>query len=571
MIPTSTVKRVAPGLAALLAYRREWWWPDLRAGFSVAAVALPVAIAYAALAGVSPMAGLYSCILPMLVYAMFGSSRQLMVGPDAATCAVIAAVVTPLAAGDAVRHGQLVVVLTLMTGIWCLVGSRLRFGSLANFLSQPILMGLLNGVAITIMVGQLARIFGFDFQQRGLIERLAHVPEAIAQTHWPTVGVSALTLLSMVGIRRWRPRWPATLLALVICVAVSYLFDLARLGVATLGPLSDRLPSISWFDFPPALLRELVLPSLNLALVSFVSMMLTARSFAAKRGYEIDADQEFKALGLANMAAALSQGFAISGADSRTAVNDAVGGMSQMVSIVAAVVIGVVAFCLVAPLHYLPLASLGVVLLVSAATLTDFRSIWRLRTSDRSAFGLALMTFMAVLLVGVLPGIALAVLLGLFQFLRNMMRPSDQLLGVDELGVVHALGHSEQIHAIPHVVVYRFNAPLTYFNSAYFKQRVLAAIQQSTSSTPTLVIVDAVACFSHFDISVMTMLADLHKTLAQQGCRLWLAGRRTTLSRWLHLAGIAQGEAGIRLCSDLYSAMRRVANEEAISRLSTPK
>ena len=359
MIPTSTVKRVAPGLAALLTYRREWWWPDLRAGFSVAAVALPVAIAYAALAGVSPMAGLYSCILPMLVYAMFGSSRQLMVGPDAATCAVIAAVVTPLAAGDAVRHGQLVVVLTLMTGIWCLVGSRLRFGSLANFLSQPILMGLLNGVAITIMVGQLARIFGFDFQQRGLIERLAHVPEAVAQTHWPTVGVSALTLLSMVLIRRWRPRWPATLLALVICVAVSYQFDLARLGVATLGPLSDRLPSISWFDFPPALLRELVLPSLNLALVSFVSMMLTARSFAAKRGYEIDADQEFQALGLANMAAALSQGFAISGADSRTAVNDAVGGMSQMVSIVAAVVIGVVAFCLVAPLHYLPLASLG--------------------------------------------------------------------------------------------------------------------------------------------------------------------------------------------------------------------
>ena len=180
--------RLAPGLASLLDYRREWWRADLRAGLSVAAVALPVAIAYAALAGVSPIAGLYSCILPMLVYALFGSSRQLMIGPDAATCAVIAAVVTPLAAGDPVRHWQLVVVLTLMTGIWCLLGSRLRFGTLADFLSQPILMGLLNGVAITIMVGQLARIFGFHYADRGLIERLANSFEYLRQMHGPRWG-----------------------------------------------------------------------------------------------------------------------------------------------------------------------------------------------------------------------------------------------------------------------------------------------------------------------------------------------------------------------------------------------
>ena len=236
MVPRLTIQQVAPGLACLLDYKSQWWSTDLRAGLSVAAVALPVAIAYAALAGVSPVAGLYSCILPMLVYALFGSSRQLVIGPDAATCAVIAAVVTPLAAGDAVRHGQLVVVLTLMTGIWCLVGSRLRFGSLVNFLSQPILMGLLNGVAITIMVGQLARIFGFQFAQRGLIERLLHVPEAIAEIHWPTVVLSLLTLLCMVVIRRWRPAWPATLLALLLCILVS----------------SMRVTSPSWCWIPRA-------------------------------------------------------------------------------------------------------------------------------------------------------------------------------------------------------------------------------------------------------------------------------------------------------------------------------
>lgn len=570
MVPRLTLQQVAPGLACLLDYKSQWWSADLRAGLSVAAVALPVAIAYAALAGVSPVAGLYSCILPMLVYALFGSSRQLVIGPDAATCAVIAAVVTPLAAGDAVRHGQLVVVLTLMTGLWCLVGSRLRFGSLVNFLSQPILMGLLNGVAITIMVGQLARIFGFQFAQRGLIERLLNVPEVIAKIHWPTVVLSLLTLLCMVGIRRWRPGWPATLLALLLCILIGSWADLTQWGIDTLGPVASGESSVQWLDFPPSLLRELVLPSLNLALVSFVSMMLTARSFAAKHGYEIDADQEFRALGLANLAAGFSQGFAISGADSRTAVNDAAGGMSQMVSVVAALAIAVVAFWLVSPLQYLPLASLGVVLLVSATSLTDFRGVWRLRHRDPSAFALALLTFLAVVLIGLLPGIALAVLLGLFQFLRGMMRPSDQLLGVDEQGVVHALGHNSQVRAIPQVVVYRFNAPLTYFNCAYFKQRVLAASQPANSPAPTLVIIDAVACFSHFDVSVMAMLAELQRLLAQRGCRLWLAGRRTTLSRWLHLAGIMQGEEGIRLCSDLYSAIRRVANEEALAHRTPP-
>lgn len=558
--------RLAPGLVSLLDYRREWWLADLRAGLSVAAVALPVAIAYAALAGVSPLAGLYSCILPMLVYALFGSSRQLMIGPDAATCAVIAAVVTPLAAGDPVRHWQLVVILTLMTGIWCLLGSRLRFGTLADFLSQPILMGLLNGVAITIMVGQLARISGFHYNERGLIERLLHSLDYLGQVHAPTAAVSLLTLLVWLLLRRWRPTWPATLLVMAASVMLSSGADLQQFGVMTLGPLASGLPNVEWSGFPPSLLRELVMPSLNLALVSFVSMMLTVRSFAAKGDYEIDADQEFRALGLANIAAAASQGFAVSGAASRTAVNDAAGGMSQMVSVVAAVAIGSVTFFLVTPLQFIPMATLGVILLVSAGSLTDFRGLWALRRTDPGAFVLAWITLVAVLLVGVMPGIALAVLLGLFQFLRTMMRPSDQLLGVDASGVVHALGHHKGIHAIPHVVVYRFNASLSYFNAPYFKRRVLASLRHAPQP-PSLIIVDAVSCFSHLDISVMSMLADLQRALQQQGCRLWLAGRRTTLTRWLHLAGIKQGDEGIRLCSDLYSAIRRVTNEQAMSQL----
>ncbi|MGL5285433.1 MAG: SulP family inorganic anion transporter, partial [Aeromonas sp.] len=449
-----SLTRWFPGLAALLNYQRHWFVPDVRAGLSVAAVALPVAIAYAELAGVGAVVGLYSCILPMVVYALFGSSRQLIIGPDAATCAVLYAVVAPLAAGDPVKHWQLVMTMTAMTGFWCLIASRFHLGVLADFLSRPILMGLLNGVAITIMVGQLSRIMGFTYNEKYLIERLLHSLDYLTHTHLPTLVMSLLTLLILLICRRVRPNWPAPLMALAAAALLVWAGQLKRIGIETIGPVPAGIPELQIPQFAPGLLRDLVLPALNLAMVSFVSMMLTARSFAAKNGYEVDADQEFRALGLANLAAAASQGFAISGADSRTAVNDASGGKSQLVSIIAAGAIALVTFTLTAPLEFIPTAALGVVLVMASLSLTDFRSLWALRKSDRAAFALALITFTSVLLMGVIPGITLAVLLGLFQFVRNVMRPTDQLLGIDEEGVVRTLGNNEHVHSVPGLLLY---------------------------------------------------------------------------------------------------------------------
>lgn len=551
-----TLARWMPGLVALLGYQRAWLLPDLRAGLSVAAVALPVAIAYAELAGVGAVVGLYSCILPMIAYALFGSSRQLIVGPDAATCAVIAAVVTPLAAGDAGRHWQLVMTMTAMTGVWCLIASRFKLGVLADFLSRPILMGLLNGVAITIMVGQLSSIFGFTFDQSELIERIAAAPSYLALIHWPTLGISLLTLVVMLACRRYRPQWPSSLLGLAVTAALLWLLGPERIGVAVVGTLSGGMPRLQLPEFPPGLMRELVLPALNLAMVSFVSMMLTARSFAARNGYDIDADNEFRALGVANLASAVSQGFAISGADSRTAVNDANGGKSQLVSIVAALIIALVTFFLTSPLQYIPTAALGVVLVMASLSLTDFRGLWALRHSDSSAFWLAWITFVSVLFMGVIPGITLAVLLGLFQFLRNVMRPTDQLLGMNEEGVVHTLGQSEAIRAVTGVLIYRFNSPLTYFNAAYFKRRVLQLLTTGEGHPPKCLIIDAVSCFTHQDISVMSMVGELHKELKRRGIHLVMAGRRSQMTHWLHQAGIRVGEEGILVYPDLYQALR---------------
>ncbi|GGB33182.1 sodium-independent anion transporter [Oceanisphaera marina] len=542
-------------MVSLLGYQRSWLLPDIRAGMSVAAVALPVAIAYAELTGVGAIVGLYSCILPMIVYALFGSSRQLIVGPDAATCAVIAAVVTPLAAGDAVRHWQLVMTMTAMTGFWCLIASRLKLGVLADFLSRPILMGLLNGVAITIIVGQLSSVFGFTFAQSGLIERLLAVPDYGPQIHFTTLGFSLLTLAVMLLCRYLRPQWSSSLLALTVVAFVLWLGDPVRLNVAVVGSLNSGLPDFQIPEFPPGLIRELVLPALNLAMVSFVSMMLTARSFAAKNGYDIDADKEFRALGFANLASAVSQGFAISGADSRTAVNDANGGKSQLVSIVAALAIAIVTFFLTAPLQYIPTAALGVVLIMASLSLTDFKGLWALRHSDRSAFWLAWITFASVLLMGVIPGITLAVLLGLFQFLRNVMRPTDQLMGMNDEGVVHTLGHNEEVKAITGVLIYRFNSPLTYFNAGYFKRRVLLLLARE-SSPPTCLIIDAVSCFTHQDISVMSMVGELFKELKRHGVHMVMAGRRGQMTHWLKQAGIRVGDEGILVYPDLYQALR---------------
>ncbi|HAT8518223.1 TPA: STAS domain-containing protein [Vibrio vulnificus] len=543
-----------PGLVQLKHYQKEWLADDVRAAFSVVAVALPVAIAYAQLTGVSAIVGLYSCVLPMLVYALMGTSRQLIVGPDAATCAVIAAVVTPLAAGDATKHWQLVMTMTAMTGMWCVLASRLKLGILADFLSRPILLGLLNGVALTIIVGQFAKVVGWKYEQRYLLERLWEAPQRLADLHWPTLALSVATVAVYLVTKRFRPSWPAAMLAILITTASVWLLRLQEVGVSVVGLTQGGFPNFQTPEFELGVTRELVVPALNLAMVSFVSMMLTARSFAAKNGYDIDADKEFRALGFANIASAFSQGFAISGADSRTAVNDANGGKSQLVSIIAAITIAVIAVFIYQPLQFIPIASLGVVLIIASLSLLDLKGIWILRKRDKDAFYLASITFVSVLVIGVIPGITLAVLLGLFQFLRIVMRPSDQLLGLDEEGTIRTVDGTGKATPIPGMVIYRFNSPLTYFNAPYFKRRLLEHAEHTKDVG--CVVVDAVSSFTHLDLSVMATLADVHETLKKRGIRLILAGRKRRLRQWCELTGISTSEGGILLRADMYLAIK---------------
>ena len=543
-----------PGLGSLLQYKREYLNFDIKAGLSVAAVSLPVSIAYAELTGVGAIAGLYSTILPLIVYALFGSSKQLIVGPDTATCAVVAAVVFPLAANDPILRWQLVIILTIMIGIWCIIAGKLHLGALADLLSQPILIGLLNGISITIMVDQLAKTLGFSYDYSYLIERIVYFPFKLSEIHIGTALVSFFTLSILIALKRLKPLYPAPLLAVIVMTFFSWAFNFEYFNIRIIGNVSsDFIPTESWLDFDKGLMRDLVVPSLNIAIICFVSMMITVRSFASKNNYETNADVEFKALGIANIVAGLSQGFVVSGTSSRTAVNDANGGKTQLFSIIAAILIGIVVLFFLSPLQYIPTCVLGVVLIYSSISLINFQTIVRFFKFDRDAFYLSLITLISVLVIGIIPGMALAVLLGLFLFLRRVFRPKDQLLGVDESGRIHSI--SQDVQPISNTMIYRFNSPLTYFNIAYFKRRIISYIDESKEPI-NYVIVDAIPCFTYKDVSVLSGIDELVKSLKVRNATLILSGRRKTLKNWFKQMNIKLDDEYIEFAYDLYFAVK---------------
>ena len=422
-----SLDRFAPGLAALRHYKVADAPADINAGLAVAAVAVPVGIAYAALAGFGPEVGLYRSILPLIAYAIFGTSRQLIIGPDAATCAVIAAAVAPLAGGNAALYASLSATLALLTGLICIGASFLRLGVLADFLSRPILVGFLNGVALSIILGQADKIFGFPVHEFGILPRVIEIIGKLGETHWATLAVAAGTFAIMAIVPRLVPWLPSALVGMALAGAAVPLLGLAAAGVKTLGAVPAGLPALKLPYADPALLSSLFAEAAGLALVTFSSMMLTARSFAAKNGYDVDADQDFAALGAANVASALSQGFAVSGADSRTAVSDAAGGRTQAVGLVAAAAVALVLLFFTAPLQFVPLAALGAVLVAAGLSLIDIASLRLIYRIDPTEALLSVLATLGVVAVGPVNAILFAVMLALLRFIKLMSRPPARL------------------------------------------------------------------------------------------------------------------------------------------------
>jgi len=533
----ASLTSLMPGLAALRSYRfgRDFN-SDLFAGLSVAAVALPVSIAYAELAGLSPAVGLYASIGPLLAYALFGTSPQLMVNPDAASCAILAAAVTPLAGGDPSLYLSLATALTLFTGILCMLASVFRLGVLANFLSRPILVGFLNGIALSIFLGQIGKVLGFQVTASKIVPKLLEIISKLPSTQMPTLLVTLFSIAVLLLVRKFITKVPAALAVLVLSAVVVKLFDLQSLGVAVLAPVPAGLPALALPIVPLDTVPQLLGSGAGLALVLFTSGTITSRSFASRGGYEVDVDRELVAYGAANIASSLAQGFVVTGADSRTAMAVTAGGKTQVTGLVAAAVIALVLLFFTGPLQFVPLAALGVVLISAALSLLDFSSLRLLWRMDRRECGLSLVTTAGVVALGSINGILIAVALAIVRFVKHTARPSVELLGKEKgLPGLHSIDRHTSAKAIPGLVLFRFNAPLVFFNAEHFKQCALKAARASGEDLRWFVI-DTIP-ISDIDINGVTVLKDLKQKLAGQNVKLVLAGRQSEIETGLRQIG----------------------------------
>ena len=530
------LERIAPGLLMLARYRRQDFPHDLRAGLSVAAVALPVGVAYAALAGFSPVVGLYASILPLFAYALFGSSRQLVVGPDAATCALVAASVAPLAAGDAQQYMALSLTLAFLAGVLCIGASFLKLGVLADFLSRPIQVGFMNGIALTIALGQLGKILGFDIVSGRIIPRALEIADKIGQTHLPTLAIGLASFALLLLVSKLLRRVPAALVVMVLAAAAVALLGLDARGVRTVGAVPAGLPALTFPGVPLSALQPLLADAAGIALISFTSLMLTARSFAAKNGYEIDADRDLAALGAANIAASISGGFAVSGADSRTAMNDAAGGRTQLAGLVAAAAIALVLLFLTGPLQYVPDAALGAVLVVAAFSLVnvaDMRMLWH---ESKGEFAICVIATLGVVAVGAIDAIAFAVILAMLRFVRMVARPTCEVLGAIEGRGFHGIERHPEARTVPGLCLFRFNAPLVFFNAPYFRQEARRAVATAGRDLRFFVL-DAIPITGH-DVTGRATFRELDQELLAQGVQIVIAGRETELMEWRERTGM---------------------------------
>ena len=552
----ASLTSLMPGLAALRNYRLgSDFSRDLFAGLSVAAVALPVSIAYAELAGLSPAVGLYASIGPLLAYALFGTSPQLMVNPDAASCAILAAAVAPLAAGDPSLYLSLATALTLFTGVLCVLASAFRLGAMADFLSKPILVGFLNGIALSIFLGQIGKVLGFQITASRIVPKLLEIISSLKTTHLPTVLVTVFSVAVLWLVKRFVKRVPAALAVLVLSAVVVKLFDLQSLGVAVLAPVPAGLPMPALPSVPLETLPKLMGSAAGLALVLFTSGTITSRSFASRGGYDVDVDRELVAYGAANIAASLGGGFVVTGADSRTAMAVTAGGKTQVTGLVAAAMIAVVLLFFTGPLQFVPLAALGVVLISAALSLLDFSSLRQFWRMDRREFGLSLVTTAGVVVVGSINGILVAVALAIVRFVKHTARPSVELLGKEKgLPGLHSIDRHTSAKAIPGLVLFRFNAPLVFFNADHFKQRALRAVQESGDNLRWFVI-DTIP-ISEIDINGVVVLKDLKQRLASQNVQLVLAGRQSEFVTRMR----QMGEPAENVSELTYPTLRQAVN-----------
>jgi high affinity sulfate transporter 1 len=535
--PAPLLTRVVPVSAELPTYRVPSAKRDLIAGVTVAALAVPSAMAYAEVAGLSPVAGLYALLLPAVAYVLLGSSRQLIVGPEGSISTLVGAAVLPLAVAGSVYAGELAAMLALLVAAFFAVAWAFRLGWISDYFSRPVLVGYIHGVAVVLVFGQLGKLLGLSIAARDPLPQVWEVVRELDEASSTTVVLGLISLAVLLALRFTVPRLPTALIVVVAAIGVSWGFDLQAHGVAVVGAIPSGLPSVTVSI--PALhdVLQLLPAAFGIFLVSFADEILTARSFAGRHNQHVRASQELLAMGVANAAAGVTQSFSIGASGSRTAVNDNMGARSQFAGLIAAGTVLVILLFLTEPVQYLPKTVLAAIIITAAVGLVD-PGAWRsLAVIDPVEVAIAAVTAGCVVVLGVLEALVIAVGLSMIDTVRRSAQPHDAVLGwVERLGRYGDVSLHRDAKVTPGVVVYRLDDRLFFANSRYFKARVREAIRAAPGDVSWLVL-DAES-MTHVDATGVESLDELSRSLRRDGIGLAVARLRTRLQEEFEESGL---------------------------------
>jgi high affinity sulfate transporter 1 len=523
---------VVPGITALRSYERSWWRDDLVAGLILVAILVPQGMAYAELAGLPVVTGLYTTIACLVAYAVMGPSRVLVLGPDSSVSPLIFAAIVPLAAGDATTAIELAGMLAILVGVIEIGLGIARLGFVADLLSKEVQVGYMNGLAITIIVGQLPKLCGFSTDADGFVDDVRAFVRGFDERNATALALGVGVILVLLLLPRLTRRVPAILVAVVGATVATALFDL---DLQTVGSLPEGLPTpaVPWTGIDDV--APLLAAAAGIVLVSLTDTIATSTSFAARRGEEVDADQEMVGIGTANLAAGFFQGFAVSTSSSRTAVAEQAGAKSQVTGLVGAAVVIAMLVLFPAVLADLPQPALAAVVIVAALTLADLVALRRYARVRPSALLVSLVTTAGVIFLGVLEGILVAVALSILLFFRRSWWPHGEVLGrLSDANEWHDLRAYPHATPRPDVLVYRWEAPLFFANAGIFRQQIRHHVKRSH---PQWVVLQCQA-ITDIDVSAADMLERLDLELNDKGIHVAFVELRTRLRELLDQYGL---------------------------------
>ncbi|MEO6020816.1 MAG: sulfate permease [Knoellia sp.] len=532
----SALGAIVPGLTRLRRYDRSWLRGDLLAGVTVAAYLIPQVMAYAQIAGVPAAAGIWAAVAALVVYAVFGSSPQLSVGPESTTALMTAVALGGLAIADATKYVVYAALLAVLVGLLCIAAGAARLGFVAELLSRPVLVGYMGGIAALMVVSQLGHLTGITVSGGSAREVLLQFGTHLHELQGTTAMLSAV-VLSLLLLAHWKVPWlPGPLLFLLLAAAAVAVFDLERRGVEVVGPISSALPEVRMPAFDHHVLVLLFPAAVSVALVGFTDNVLTARAFAGRHGDPIRPNQELLALGVANLAAGVAQGFPVSSSGSRTALAAAAGSRSQLYSL-AAVATVLVTVTLAAPvLAAIPVAALGAVVVYAATRLLDVPALRRMAAFRRTELALCVITAGGVVAFGPLTGVLVAVGLSVVDLLHRVARPHDGILGfVPGVAGMHDVDDYPTAEPVAGLVVYRYDSPMFFANAEDFLRRALVAVDRSPTPVEWLIL-NAEANVT-IDITGLDALTDLDDELRRRGIVLALARVKHELRQDLERGG----------------------------------